>query len=100
MTLEKQTERGPKKRQSKESLETCLRFAQERFEGTGSFGGAIKWGSLVAAFEKALGLPVTPEIGETGEAGRFLYNLNNVKVATKTIGGKKIQVVEDRKSVV
>lgn len=63
--LAKLVDRGPRKGQSKKSLEECLAFAKRMFQERGmTFGGMLRWAPLVAAFEKALGLPVTPNYTE------------------------------------
>jgi len=84
--LAKLVDRGPKKGQSKKSLEECLAFAKRMFQERGrSFGGMLRWAPLVASFEKALGLEPTPSAWltnkETGKTQHF--DFTTVKVEPK-----------------
>jgi hypothetical protein len=83
--LAKLVDRGPKKGQSKKSLEECLVFAKRMFQERGmTFGGMLRWAPLVAAFEKALGKPVTPTYTERHEDGTTRsFDFNTVKITKK-----------------
>lgn len=84
--LAKLVDRGPRKGQSKKSLQECLEYAKRMFqERGGSFGGMLRWAPLVAAFEKALGLTPTPKAWLTDKTTGKTQNFDFQSV---TVDGK------------
>jgi len=79
VTIQEQTERGPQPKQSKKSLMNCLRFAKA--QQCLSFGGALKWLSLVALFEKSLGTTPTPKMWTANHDGTDKREMNFDSVA-------------------
>lgn len=86
--LAEMVDQGPRKGQSKKSLQECLAFAKRMFqERGGSWGGMMRWAPLVAAFEKALGLTPTPKAWLTDQkTGKTKHlDFTTVKVTSKGV---------------
>ena len=78
--------KGPRKGQSKRSLQSDLKLAKAQLQKPHNFMGGVMWSCIVASYEKALGLPVTPKAYDQHADGsnRRDYDFTTVKVDPKT----------------